>query len=95
MVGVFIIATTLVVTGVLQVNSVIHANGSKPEGWVANAVHVGPGSGSTLPGWGWGDKNHDHSGPPGKSTFPDTGQGDDHADDKAGDADHGNGKDKD
>ncbi|MBI3486026.1 hypothetical protein HY025_03705 [Candidatus Daviesbacteria bacterium] len=26
--------------------------------------------GGTVPGWGYGDKNHVHTGPPGQSVFP-------------------------
>jgi hypothetical protein len=35
----------------------------------ASALAAGN-SGSTKPGWGFGDKNHVHTGPPGQSVHP-------------------------
>lgn len=37
---------------------------------VAQAAMAAGNSGSTKPGWGYGDKNHAHTGPPGQSVRP-------------------------
>jgi hypothetical protein len=37
---------------------------------VAQAALAAGNSGSTKPGWGYGDKNHVHTGPPGQSNRP-------------------------
>lgn len=37
---------------------------------LATSAFAAGNSGSTKPGWGFGDKNHVHTGPPGQSVHP-------------------------
>jgi hypothetical protein len=37
---------------------------------VAGTAAAAGNSGTTKPGWGYGDKNHVHTGPPGQSVRP-------------------------
>ncbi len=37
---------------------------------VATTAMAAGNSGTTKPGWGFGDKNHVHTGPPGQSVHP-------------------------